>query len=79
MWKLLANNRNLGYRSCVQYIPNSNGEKLVAVGFEGVDYSLDSGSTWQHLSDEDFYTIRFLNDSIAYADCKGKIAELLFK
>tara|TARA_B100000767_G_scaffold59187_1_gene54940 strand:+ start:2133 stop:3188 length:1056 start_codon:yes stop_codon:yes gene_type:complete len=78
-WKAIANGQSPGYRSCVQYIPNSMGEKLVAVGFEGVDYSFDSGSSWEHLSDEDFYTIRFLNDSIAYAAGKGKIAELRFK
>jgi len=78
-WKTIANGQSPGYRSCVQYIPNSTGKKLVAVGFEGVDYSSDSGSSWEHLSDEGFYTIRFLNDSIAYAAGKGKIAELRFK
>ena len=78
-WSTVADNQNPGYRSCVQYIPNSKGEKLVAVGFEGVDYSSDSGLTWQHLSDEGFYTIRFLNDSIAYVAGKGKIAELRLK
>ena len=78
-WNTVADNQNPGYRSCVQYVPNSNGEKLVAVGFSGVDFSSDSGLTWKHLSDEGFYTLRFLNDSIAYAAGKGTIAELRFK
>jgi len=68
-----------GYRSCVQYVPNRNGKELVAIGFKGVDYSNDSGSSWKHLSDEGFYTIRFLNDSIAYAAGAGRISKLTFK
>lgn len=78
-WELVAQNQNPGYRSCVQYIPNSKGKELVAIGFKGIDYSNDSGSTWKHLSDEGFYTIRFLNDSIAYAAGAGRISKLTFR
>ena len=78
-WELVGENQNPGYRSCVQYIPNRNGKELVAIGFKGIDYSSDSGSSWKHLSDEGFYTIRFLNDSVAYAAGAGKISKLLFK
>ena len=78
-WNVVADGQNPGYRSCVQYIPNSNAKELVSVGFKGVDYSNDAGDTWTHLSDEGFYTIRFLNDSIAYAAGKGRIAKLTFR
>ena len=78
-WKLAAPNQNPGYRSCVQYIPNGEGNELVAVGFEGIDYSNDSGNTWKHLSNEGFYTIRFMNDSIAYAAGSKRISKLTFK
>ncbi len=78
-WDLVAEGQNPGYRSCVQYIPNSAGNELVAIGFKGIDYSNDSGTTWKHLSDEGFYTIRFLNDSIAYAAGKGRISKLMFR
>ena len=78
-WELVSQNKEPGYRSCVQYIPNGKGNELVAIGFKGIDYSNDSGYTWKHLSDEGFYTIRFLNDSIAYAAGKGRIAKLVFK
>ncbi|GGZ82743.1 WD40/YVTN/BNR-like repeat-containing protein [Algibacter mikhailovii] len=78
-WELVAQNQNPGYRSCVQYIPNSKGKGLVAVGFKGIDYSKDGGNSWKHLSDEGFYTIRFLNDSVAYAAGAGRIAKLSFK
>jgi photosystem II stability/assembly factor-like uncharacterized protein len=78
-WELVANSKNPGYKSCVQYIPNSNAKALVAIGFSGIDYSNDFGSTWKHLSDEGFYTIRFLNDSVAYAAGKGSVSKLTFK
>lgn len=78
-WELVAQNQKPGYRSCVQYVSNGRGKELVAVGFKGIDYSNDSGNTWKHLSDEGFYTIRFLSDSIAYAAGKGRISKLTFK
>jgi ABC-type oligopeptide transport system ATPase subunit len=78
-WELVAQNQNPGYRSCIQYIPNRNGKELIAIGFKGIDYSNDSGSTWKHLSDENFFTIRFLNDSIAYAAGAGRISKLTFR
>ena len=78
-WELVAQNENPGYRSCVQYIPNRAGKELVSIGFQGIDYSNDSGNSWKHLSDEGFYTIRFLNDSIAYAAGAGRISKLTFR
>lgn len=78
-WQLVAQNQNPGYRSCVQYIPNRKGKELVAIGFKGIDYSNDAGNTWKHLSDEGFYTIRFLNDSIAYAAGARRISKLIFR
>ena len=78
-WELVAQNENPGYRSCVQYIPGRESKELVAVGFQGIDYSSDSGTSWKHLSDEGFYTIKFLNDSVAYAAGKGCIAKLIFR
>lgn len=78
-WQLVASKQEPGYRSCVQYVPNSNGEHIVAIGFKGIDYSSNAGDTWSHFSDDSFYTLRFVNDSIAFAAGKGKIAKLVFK
>ena len=78
-WQVVANGKSPGYRSCVQYVPNSNAKELVAIGFKGIDYSSDAGDSWTHLSDEGFYTIRFLNDSVAYAAGNKRIAKLTFK
>lgn len=78
-WSTVANRQNPGYRSCVQYVPNSDAKELIAVGFNGIDYSSDNGDTWKHLSDEGYYTIRFVNDSLAYAAGKGRISKLIFR
>jgi hypothetical protein len=63
----------------VQYVPNSKAEALVAVGFKGIDYSNDAGDTWIHLSDEPYYTIRFIDETTAYAAGKGRISKITFK
>lgn len=78
-WQLVAQNQSPGYRSCVQYIPNREGKELITVGFKGIDFSNDGGYHWKHISDEGFFTIRFLNDSIAYAAGNGRISKLIFK
>lgn len=78
-WKVIANGQSPGYRSCVQYIPKSNAKELVTVGFKGIDYSNNGGESWKHLSDEGFYTLRFVNDSTAYAGGRGRIALLKFR
>ncbi len=78
-WYTIADGNDPGYRSCVQFVPNSEGNALVVVGFKGIDYSSDQGASWKQLSNESFYTIRFLNDSVAYAAGKNRIAKLTFK
>lgn len=77
-WQLVAENQQPGYSSCVQFFPNSHAEKLLAVG-SGIDYSDDGGFHWKRLSNEPFHTIRFLNDSVAYAAGNGRISKLIFK
>ena len=77
-WTLLANGQHPEYKSCIQFIPGSNGKGIVALGFTGVSYSSDRGLNWTKLSEEAFYTLRFQNDSIAYAAGKNRIAKLTF-
>ena len=78
-WQLVAEGHTPSYRSCVQYIPNREGKELVSVGFNGIDFSNDGGNSWKSLSKEGFYTIRFLNDSVAYAAGQRRISKLTFK
>ena len=78
-WQLIADGQNPGYKSCVQFVPNSGGDEIVALGFTGISYSNDRGNTWRQFSDESFYTLRFLNDSVAYVAGKNRISKLTFK
>lgn len=77
-WELVAQNTNQGYKSCVQFVPGSNGNELVALGFSGISYSKDRGETWQELSGESYLSFRFLNDSTAFASGKNKVDKLVF-
>ncbi|MGO4913627.1 WD40/YVTN/BNR-like repeat-containing protein [Leeuwenhoekiella sp. W20_SRS_FM14] len=78
-WNLIADSKDPGYRSCVQFVPNTNGQEIVAIGFEGIDYTSDQGLTWQNLSTEGFFTLRFVNDSTAFAAGTNRVAKLKFK
>lgn len=77
-WQLIADGSHPGYKSCVQFVPGSDGKKLVAVGPSGISCSANGGKSWEEVSKESFYTIRFLNDSIAYAGGKNRICRLTF-
>ncbi len=78
-WKLVANGTGFGYGSCVQFVPNSKGKSLVSVGANGIQYSNDFGKSWKQLNeDKELYTIRFLNEKIAFAAGKNKIIKLVF-
>ena len=78
-WDLISNGAGPGYRSCVKFVPGSEGTELVAVGSPGVSYSPDQGESWMELSDQGFYAISFVNDTLAYASGYGRISRLIFK
>ncbi len=78
-WELVAKGEEPGYKSSVKFVPNGGGERIIATGFSGISYSKDSGKTWEEISKEGFYTLRFKNDSVAYAAGKGRIAKLTFR
>lgn len=61
-WSLIADGKTPNFRSCVQYIPSTNGKELIAVGIPGISYSKDGGASWKDLSEQSFYTIRFAAD-----------------
>ena len=78
-WKLIAENQGFGYASCIQYVPNSNGNQLVCVGASGIYCSNDKGENWLKLSDDkDLFTIRFINKNSAIAAGRNKVVKLDF-
>ena len=78
-WDLVANGKEPGYRSAVKFVPGSKGNDIVAVGSPGISYSKDQGQSWIKLSDEGFYAIEFVNDSLAFASGQNKISRLIFR
>lgn len=78
-WKLVSDAKDPGYMSSIRYVPNGQGREIVSVGFSGIFYSADGGEEWRKLSSEGFYTIRFKNDTLAYAAGKNRIARLTFE
>ena len=75
-WKVVAENKAPKYVSCVQYVPNTEGKELFAVSTNGIFYSKDKGENWEKVSDESFYTIRFVNQNIAWLAGENSIAKM---
>jgi len=78
-WSLLSNGEGPGYRSSAKFIPGTEGNDIVAVGSPGISYSNDGGDSWIELSNEGFYAIEFVNDTLAFASGRNKISRLIFK
>lgn len=79
-WKLVAENEAFGYASCVQFVPESNGKKLMTAGPSGVYYSVNFGISWQQIAlDNSLHTIRFIDKKTAVAAGKNKMIRILFK
>ncbi|MDE0536367.1 WD40/YVTN/BNR-like repeat-containing protein [Tenacibaculum sp. L6] len=76
-WTLVANNQNPNYKSCVQYVPNTNGKEVFAVGKTGVSFSNDGGHTWTDVSKEEYYSIQFVDSNTAWLSGHEKIGKLI--
>ncbi|GFD83575.1 hypothetical protein KUL118_64370 [Tenacibaculum sp. KUL118] len=76
-WTLVANNTNPNYKSCVQYVPNTNGEEVFAVGKTGISFSNDGGHTWKQISKESYYAIQFIDSNTAWLSGHEKIGKLV--
>lgn len=77
-WNLISDGSGPGYRSSVRFVPGRGGQEIVAVGSPGISYSSDAGVSWKSLSEEGFFAIEFVNDTLAFASGNNKIAQLTF-
>lgn len=78
-WKLIAINQGFGYSSCVQFFPNSDGNKIISVGTTGIFSTNNQGDTWNKLSDDkDTYTLRFKDSNTAFLAGKNKLVRMKF-
>lgn len=77
-WSLVADNDLPPYISCVRYVPNTNGRDIVAVSTQGIFKSSDSGEHWKIISDQSYYTIRFIQKNSAWLAGHKKISKITF-
>jgi len=75
-WRLVADGEGASYKSCVRFVPNGGGKKIIAVSTNGISYSGNQGKTWQTIHEEGFYTVRFANKNLAYLAGENKIGIL---
>lgn len=75
-WQIVADNQNPNYKSCVQYVPNTNGKQVFAVGKTGISFSADGGHTWKEVSKESYYTIQFASKNTAWLAGNGRVGKL---
>ncbi len=78
-WTLVANGQTPNYKSCVQYVPNTNGKEVFAVGKTGISFSNDGGNTWKDVSKESYYTIQFVDKNTAWLSGNEKIGKMILK
>jgi photosystem II stability/assembly factor-like uncharacterized protein len=78
-WNLIAEGQNPNYKSCIQYVPNTNGKEIFAVGKTGVSFSNDAGNSWREISKEAYYSIQFANENIAWLSGNQKIGKISLK
>lgn len=76
-WLIVADNQNPSYKSCVQYVPNTNGKEVFAVGKTGISFSNDGGHTWKEVNNESYYAIQFVNKNMAWLSGDQKIGKLV--
>ena len=78
-WSLVADDQHPTYKSCVQYVPNTSGKEVFAVGKTGVSFSNDSGNTWTTVSKDSYFTIQFVDKNTAWLSGTEKIGKLILK
>ncbi|MDT7831834.1 oxidoreductase [Flavobacteriaceae bacterium S356] len=76
-WITVADGQEPTYKSCVQYVPNTEGKEVFAVGKTGISYSKDGGKNWNKISEEAFYTIQFVDRTAAWLSGNGKLGKLV--
>lgn len=79
-WEFISDGSGPGYSSSVKFVPGKDGLEMVAVGpVDGLHYSSNGGKTWKKLTENNFFAIEFVNDSIAFASGENNISKLVFK
>ncbi len=78
-WHLIANGEVPGFQSAVKFVPGSDGDEIVSVGSPGIFYSHNRGKSWEKITQEGFYALEFVNDTLAFASGANRIVKLTFQ
>jgi len=78
-WTLVANNQNPSYKSCVQYVPNTQGKEVFAVGVTGISFSNNGGISWKEVSKDSYYSIQFVDQNTAWLSGNQKMGKMSLK
>jgi len=76
-WALVADGQNPNYKSCVQYVPNTEGKEIFAVGKTGISYSNNGGLNWDEVNSSSYYSIQFVDKNTAWLTGNNKIGKLI--
>ena len=61
----------------VSYVPNQPTPTLVAAGPKGVSYSVDNGTTWMYISDQNYWSVAFSESGIGWVTgTEGKVLKV---
>lgn len=61
----------------VSYVPNQPSPTLVAAGPKGISYSIDNGTTWTSLSDENYWSVAFSENGTGWVTgTDGKVLKV---
>lgn len=75
-WNLIGQDALPGYISCVQYLPDGDGNHIMAVSTEGIFYSKDAGLHWKMVEEKGYYSIRFINKETAWLSGHEEITKI---
>ena len=78
-WTLVADGQGPNYKSCIQYVPNTNGKEVFAVGKTGISFSNDGGVSWKKVSEDGYYAIQFVDKNTAWLSGHNKLGKLVLK
>jgi len=75
-WQEISDSSAPKYVSCVQYVPNTQGNEIFAVSTNGIFYSNNSGLNWKKVSEDGYYSIRIANKNIAWLSGNEMISKM---
>lgn len=78
-WKFMSSGDGPGYSSDIIFVPETDGEEILAVGSEGIWWTGNQGDSWKKLTNEGFYTVKMIDRAQGYLAGRNKVSSFLLK